>query len=165
MALYNREQRRIYAYVRTLLVRPEDAEEVFQEVCIAMWRSFDDFQPDTNFHAWARSIARHRVLAFCKQRRRDPLIFSAEALQAVAEVVERADDTTASRRRALDHCLEALPTTDRDIIAQKFQKGITTVEVARQLGRPLNTVYKALQRIRRTLLVCINRKMAGEVQQ
>lgn len=162
--LYNREQRQIYAYIRTLLLRPDDAEEVFQEACIAMWRSFDQFTPGTNFRAWARSIARHRVLAFCKKRRSDPLVFSAAAMDQVSEEVERGEDVADARRRALIACLESLPASDREIVAQKYGRQAATVDVAEQIGRPLNTVYKALQRIRRALLECIQRKMAAEGQ-
>ncbi len=149
LILYNREQRQIYAYLCTLLLRPDDADEVFQEVCIAMWRSFDQFEPGTNFRAWARSIARHRVLAFCKRRRNDPLVFSEQAIREVSEEVERGEEMADARRRALAACLESLPASDREIVAQKYQQQATTVEVAEQIGRPLNTVYKALQRIRR----------------
>jgi RNA polymerase sigma-70 factor (ECF subfamily) len=36
--------------------------------------------------------------------------------------------------------------------------------VARQLGRPANSVYQSLSRIRRTLLDCIKRRLAAEAQ-
>ena len=36
--------------------------------------------------------------------------------------------------------------------------------MARKLGRPANSVYQSLSRIRRTLLECIKRRLAAEAQ-
>jgi len=91
-------------------------------------------------------------------------VFSAEAMEQVSDQVERGEDVVDARRRALATCLESFPASDREIVTQKFGQQATTVEVAEQLGRPLNTVYKALQRIRRALLKCIQRKLAAEGQ-
>ncbi len=162
LSLYNRRQRQIYAYIRVLLPNRDDAEEVFQETCIAFWRAFEDFEPGTDFTAWARQVARNRVLAFCKQRRRDRHVFHDEVVQTIADDVPVQPELLDARRTALAQCLKKLRPRDRQLIEQRYQQKTTTVELAERVGRPLNTVYKALGRIRRTLLVCIERTIATE---
>ncbi len=162
LSLYNREQRRLYAMIRALLYSREDAEEVFQETCIALWRSFDDFTPGTDFSAWASAIARHRVLAFRKQSVRWPSQFSDEMLdQLAADYVDHRQQYEA-RHEALLICMEGLKVKDRDLLRRRYEQETTTVELAAQLGRPLNTLYKALQRIRKQLLACVERRLAAE---
>jgi RNA polymerase sigma-70 factor (ECF subfamily) len=161
LTLFNRHQRQIYGFVRSMLARLEDAEEVFQETSVAMWRSFDQFQEGTNALAWARQIAKNRVLAFCKKRRRDPLMLSPEAIEALAQAGEE-DKAGVARSAALANCMRRLAPSDREIIAARYGSKATTVQVAKDLGRPLNTIYKALQRIRRSLLLCVERTLARE---
>lgn len=164
LKLYNREQRRIYSYIRSLLFRPDDAEEVFQETCIALWRAFDQFQEGTNFGVWSRQVARNRVLAYGKKRQRDRsrLCFGSEVLHLLAEDVERDADLIQMRQEALSTCVEKLSPSDRDLVRRRYSSNKTTVQVAEELDSSLNTLYKALQRIRRWLLRCIERTMNQE---
>lgn len=161
LSLYNREQREIYVYIRSLLFRQQDAEEVFQETCIALWEHFDQFQSGTNFRAWARQIARYRVLAFCKKRRQEEaLVFNNDVLELIADTVDQNPTASEARQAALRECCKKLSREDQALIEQRYARRITTVRVAADLGRPLNTVYKALQRIRRGLRECIERSLA-----
>lgn len=170
LSLYNREQRPIYVYIRSLLFRQDDAEEVFQETCIELWNHFDQFEMGTNFQAWAKQIARHRTLAFCKRRHvRENLVFSTDILEVMADAAEEEPLESEERRNALVQCLKKLKEEDVALVERRYGERITTVRLAEELGRPLNTVYKALQRIRRGLKICIersrerNRALGGEV--
>src|SRR5215510_4591025 len=63
----------IYAIVRDFHV----AEDLFQESSVAVCQSATDFQLGTSFGAWAREIARRRVLAYFRTSRRASAILSA----------------------------------------------------------------------------------------
>ena len=162
LKLYNQQQRGIYAFIRTLLYRPDDAEEVFQETCIALWRSFDQFESGSNFGAWAREIARHRVLAFGKKRLGDRHVFSVETLNRLADDVARDTDLVERRQQALTHCLKRLPESDQELLKRRYASDMTTVQLAENTGRSLSTLYKSLRRIRRALLQCIRITMKSE---
>ena len=162
LSLYNQEQRGIHAYIRTLLFRRDDAEDVFQETCIALWRSFDQYKPGTNFGAWAREIARYRVLAHGKKRQEDRHVFSVEVLSQLANDVESDAEAIEQRRVALANCLSRLPVEDRDILDRRYQGKTTTIELAQEMGHPLSTLYKMLTRIRRSLLECVRATLIQE---
>src|SRR5258705_766934 len=78
--LFSRNARRIYGFIMTLVFNHHDAEEVFQNTNVILWNKFADFQPGTNFFAWASRIAYYEVLSLMKQQRRSRT-FSDEALQ------------------------------------------------------------------------------------
>jgi RNA polymerase sigma-70 factor (ECF subfamily) len=78
------------------------------------------------------------------------------------DAVERVD-LLESRRDALRSCLEKLSEKDRQLVRHCYgDTRVTFKAVAEQLGRPVNTVYKALNRIRRALYECIERSLSVE---
>jgi RNA polymerase sigma-70 factor (ECF subfamily) len=166
ISLYNQEQRRIYALIRSMVFNRSDADDIFQETCTALWKSFGDFQPGTSFFAWAAQVTRHRVLAFGKKRQRDFLSFGDETLLAIADEVESQDKLFESRREALDKCLDKLSSRDRELLQNRYENSRSTVAMAAELNRPLETLYKSLQRIRHNLLKCIEQTLSveGELQ-
>lgn len=162
LVLYNQEQRAIYAYIRALLFSRDDAEDVFQETCIALWRSFDEYQAGTNFGAWAREIARFRVLAHGKKKLGDRHVFQEEVVNSLAEDLQSNMHEYDQRQRALQDCLEGLRKSDRDLLVERYAGTTTTVELAKRLKRPLSTLYKSLRRIRNSLLECVKTRIVLE---
>jgi RNA polymerase sigma-70 factor (ECF subfamily) len=68
-----------------------------------------------------------------------------------------------ARRDALRSCLQKLSSTDRQLVQHCYSDSRTTFRRAAEvLGRPVNTVYKALNRIRKALYDCIERTVAVE---
>ena len=64
-----RSQDRIYAYVVTLLPNRTDAEEVFQQTSLVLWKKWQQFDPSRDFVAWACGIAHHEVQNFLRKHR------------------------------------------------------------------------------------------------
>lgn len=162
LLLYSGCEERLFAYLVTLLGSRDDAEEVFQETTLALWRSFHEFEPGTNFLGWAKRVAFHRVLTFRKQRRRQGVPSSEEFLTAVDRMVAAHEDEMDTRLRALASCLQKLPEADRRLVACRYESNRQVKSLAAQLGQPANTLYKALERIRHALVECVNRVVARE---
>jgi RNA polymerase sigma-70 factor (ECF subfamily) len=161
--LFAKHNRWLFAYLVSLLGNSADAEEVFQEVCVVLWRECDTFELGTDFVKWVSVIAHHQVQRFRRQQRRvGPQLSDAAVELLASDAVERAD-LLESRRDALRTCMDKLPDTDRQIVRQCYGDSRRTVRVAAEnLGRPANTIYKALNRIRRALYLCIERRLAVE---
>ncbi len=157
---FTRAQRALYLFVLAQIGNVTEAEEVLQETNVDIVAKHEQFKPGTNFLAWARQIATFEVLQWRQRRSRDRLRFSDEFASAVArEAAEQADETEA-RRQALDLCLKKLKAEDRELIQRRYQPGHSGKETADELGRPANSVYQSLGRIRRMLLECIQRRLA-----
>ncbi len=153
----------LFAYLMSLLGNPADAQEVFQEVCVTMWRDYEKYQLGTSFPKWASVVALNQVRRFRRERKRRPSILSDQAVELLAtEAVERSDLMDA-RRQALHGCVKKLNQRDSELIQQCYSGMYATFrDVAEHLGRPANTVYKAVNRIRRTLHDCIDRHVSRE---
>jgi RNA polymerase sigma-70 factor, ECF subfamily len=161
--LFAQHDRWLFAYLVSLLGNSAHAEEVFQEVCVVLWREYETFQLGTNFVKWVSVIAHNQVHRFRRQQRRVGPQLSDAAVDLLAEdAVERAG-LLDSRRDALRHCLEKLANKDRQLVQHCYgDSRVTFKHVAQSLGRPVNTVYKAMNRIRKSLYECIERKLAVE---
>src|SRR3954447_23725953 len=76
LRLFLQNERRLYAYILTLLPNRADADDVLQEASLVMWDKFDAEQPPIDFAAWGCRIAYFKVLDFCKKRSRSRVLFS-----------------------------------------------------------------------------------------
>jgi len=161
--LFAQHDRWLFAYLVSLLSNAAHAEEVFQEVCVVLWRECETFELGTDFVKWVSVIAHHQVHRFRRQQRRIGPQLSDTAVDMLAEdAVERAE-LLESRRDALRQCLDKLPNKDRQLVRSCYGDARTTFKTAAEdLGRPVNTVYKALNRIRKVLYECIERTLSTE---
>lgn len=159
---FTRSQRQIYLYILSQVPSPVDADEILQETNLVIWRKVDRFQLGTNFLAWAYQIAGLEVLKFRERRHRDRLRFSEEFIERVADEVEGVSDQLEARRLAMLACIEKLRPADRELIEERYSTGENGLSVARKKGRPANSVYQSLGRIRRALLECITRRLSAE---
>ena len=167
LRLFLQNQRRIYAYVLTLLPNRADADDVFQEASLVLWDKFDEDSPPDDFAAWGCRIAYFKVLDFCKKHQRSRVLFSQAMLERVAETAVEQSATLQldERREALAGCLGKLAARDRDLLAARFADGATVQSTAEQVGRSADAVYKALARIRRALFDCVTHTLAVGGQQ
>lgn len=163
--LFAQHDRWLFAYLVSLLGSAAHAEEVFQEVCVVLWREHETFQLGTDFVRWVSVIAHNQVHRFRRQQRRVGPQLSDAAVDLLAQdAVDRAD-LLESRRDALGRCLEKLATKDRQLVRSCYGDTRASFKTAAEdLGRPANTVYKALNRIRRALYDCIERTLSIEGQ-
>ena len=160
--LFTRHARRIYGFIWTLRPNVVDAEEIFQETSAVLWDKFDQFEAGTDFMAWACRIAHYKVLSQQQRRQRDRLHFSEAFIETVAAENQACESTLDARQRALVECLKKLSERDRDLLERRYFAGATTKVVAEQVGRSVDAVYKALNRIHEALFQCIDRTLSVE---
>jgi RNA polymerase sigma-70 factor (ECF subfamily) len=161
LELFSRSQRRLYLHILKQIGRPQDADDILQETNVVIWSKFDRFELGTNFIAWSFQISNYEVLKFREKQRSKRLIFSADLVEVIAQESEEVLDDLDLRRGALQECLGKLRQGDRELIQSRYAPGNKGKEVAESLGRPINSVYQSIGRIRKTLFECINRQLAG----
>lgn len=159
VCLFTRVQRRLYLYILSQVPRPNDAEEILQNTNVVIWSKCKQFEPGSNFSAWAMTIARLEILKFRQRHARDKLQFSDEFVNRVEAAMHVESESIDQRRAALAHCLNKLRAEDRDLISRRYAPGASGKSVAKSLNRPTNSVYQSIGRIRMALLECIERQL------
>src|SRR6516225_195635 len=78
-----------------------EAEDLLQEVSVALWEGFDRYDPKRPFQAWALGIARHKVLDWRERSGRRSRGLSMEVLEALEEAASQEAADLAERRPVL----------------------------------------------------------------
>jgi len=162
LRLYVSNEEALLGFVRTLVPSREDAREVMQEVAVVLWQKLGELDDLANFRPWAFGVARFKAMAWLRDQKRDRLVFDADVLELLAdEVTERADAYEAERR-ALEACVEKLAPAQRKLLDAAYAPGARIDALAAEAGRSAMSFYKALHRIRLTLMTCTQRLLARE---
>jgi RNA polymerase sigma-70 factor (ECF subfamily) len=136
------------------------AEDVLQDVSVALWKKIETYQPDRPFLNWALGVARNEVLHSRRDSARSRLVFEEDLIQKVAERYEALEPDLENRRTALRHCIAKLPEHYREAVHQRYVEARPVGEVARRLERSEGAVHMLLTRIRAALLECATRFLA-----
>jgi RNA polymerase sigma-70 factor (ECF subfamily) len=160
--LFIQNQRRIFGHILTLLPRVADAEEVFQQACVIILGKADQFAPGTDFVRWACQIAQFEAYNYRRRLQNERLRFNDELFDLIAKHRLEKGDLLQAELEALRTCVEKLSQPDRHLIQERYRRKITSRALAVELGRPENTVYKAIHRIRQSLRTCIQRTIARQ---
>ena len=150
-ALYARYSGPLYSLAYQVTGADRFAQDVVQEVFVALWRDAGRFDPAKGAVApWLFSLARHKAIDFV---RREANIRKRTA-DVDLEFEEASDDVDHEtwiryRRERVHDAIDSLTPVQREALELAFFAGLTHVEVAERLDIPLGT---AKTRIRSALL-------------
>jgi RNA polymerase sigma-70 factor, ECF subfamily len=160
--LIARHQSELYGYIFAIVRNREDANDLFQSVCLVLWDKFSAFEPGTSFFAWARQTAKFEVRKFLT-RRHVPNYVSDRLLDTLAEVTPVVQGHGVEiALAALRECKKKLSEGDEALLELRYDEGLSTVQIADRLDRLQPSVSRSLNRIRRCLFECIEREMARQ---
>ena len=163
--LFTQSQRVLYLFIVPLVQTTADADEVLQETNIVILSKWGQFELGTNFSAWCRAIARLEVFRFRRSRHHRIQLLGDAVVGLLADQMEEQPNDFEMHRDALTECIGKLRSQDRELLQRRYATGLNGEDIAQQLGRPANSVYQSLGRVRRVLLECIRRRLAaGGVQ-
>ncbi len=165
-ALLMRHSDSVYGYILACVRNRTDADDLLQNVAVAVIAAKTPPTADADFGRWAREIARRRILEYQRGKARlqivDPLLL--ERLSEAANFVDQAGQE-AARREALLQCVEQLPPRSRQLLIDRYAGASEDIEeIARRFGRTVQGVYSALYRVRQILRDCVDRKLAPEAR-
>ena len=161
LRLFSRYSRRIYEFILTLVMRHADADEIFQDTCLVLWKKFDTYDPQGTFYGWACRIAYLEILQLRRKNQRLHIV-SDEALAVLADTALAHTENLNARQQALEDCLQKLRAEDRTLIEQRYRERHSPKEIAGMGSVSVYSVYRALARIHSSLMTCVERNMARE---
>jgi RNA polymerase sigma-70 factor (ECF subfamily) len=157
-------QQPLRVFIRALMPGRDEAWDVFQQTNAVLWSKQSEFQPGTNFRAWAFKVARFEVMAFFqKERRKGWLVFDGEMIDLMEDEMASEPAELEEHYRALDQCVSDLKPHDRELIRQRYLITGSLENYAKALGRAAGTLKTRLFRLRAALRDCVQRRLAGEM--
>ena len=119
----------------------EDAEDLMQEVFLAVWQTIDTLRRDSSppqVNRWLHKVMR---TVFIRQIRR-PRVQGDTPLSEAEHIADEPDHDAALVEELVAH----LPDDDRQLLQLRFN-GYSNIEIASQLGLKENTLNKRMSRI------------------
>lgn len=59
----------IYKVSRMYMDQPDDQEDLFQEIVLQLWKSYDNFRGDSQFSTWMYRVAINTAMVFFKKEK------------------------------------------------------------------------------------------------
>jgi len=150
--------------VRSIAMRvvPEsEADDVVQEVALAVWRGLGGFRGECRIETWAGKIAAQKSLDWLRRRKRVWLLSQAleeckadHSLERFLESRESGPEVDRFREQVRDIVggeLASLPDEQRLALWLSAAQELTEKEIATLTGWPLGTVRSRVQRAKRRL--------------
>ena len=147
----------VYTFILRMVGRPQDAEDLTQDVFVQLVRSLPNIRTDQPLRPWIFVVARNKSLDHLKRRR--PVPFSQMAGPDEAGDVQITDDTPlpdelaerADLQSLLERAIAALPDRYRAVVALRYSSDLTFAEIGEVLHLPENTVKTHFQRAKAML--------------
>ncbi|MFC6440744.1 RNA polymerase sigma factor [Bowmanella sp. JS7-9] len=150
--LVRRYDKAIYHYALRMCSRHDDAQDLMQDIFMAVCRNLATYRGDGEFKAWLFRIAHFRVVEY--YRRKKPLQ-SIDDEPEVAQESQHDPDIVLFSQRQGEHlagAMQQLPLAQKAVVELKFYGQFTCDEIASQLGVSANTVksrlYAALDKLK-----------------
>ncbi|HEX6865486.1 MAG TPA: sigma-70 family RNA polymerase sigma factor [Thermoanaerobaculia bacterium] len=154
-ALYHAYYRRLFAYLFKTVRRPELAEEVLDDVMLAIWTGAAGFDGRSRPSTWIFGIAYHKALkAMARQDRHKAETEESDGDALMTPMTEEGPEGLLARREmadVLERALRALPLEQRTVVELTYYHGFAYQEIADIMGCPVNTVKTRMFHARRRL--------------
>jgi RNA polymerase sigma-70 factor (ECF subfamily) len=159
--LLEAHQGRLFGLIRAIAGPGAEVDDILQNTNRVLWEKSDQFEPGSNFRAWAFQVARYQVLQHRDKSRRggDHVPFSDELVETLAERTEEKETSIERRQRHLQQCLEKLPERQRDAVERRYFRRESVQVIADRMGVKPNAVSQLLFRCRDSLLRCIESQL------
>lgn len=153
----------LFAYILALVRSRTVAEDLFQDVYLALAASAGRGEEIVDMPAWSRGVARNLALRHWEEQRRTRSAPSADLVAAIdaSFAEDRAGDDDEALHRALAACRGTLSPEAVSLLDLRYAHDLSLEEIAARTGRSAHALAVAISRVRRTLMSCIRGRLAG----
>lgn len=155
---------RLLPYLLHLAGDPHEAEDLFQDLSVAVLENPALLRRAGDVFAYLRGIARH--LAAGRRRLHARTGESLRRWTEWAWEADPGDDSSDEDRRrqvaALQQCREGMQETARRLLSLRYDQGLDLKAIGEALGSTEGAVKMMFLRVRQALAKCIRLRLAGE---
>jgi len=152
--LVRRWTRWVRGVVFAVIARPEDVDDVVQQVWSAVWRRIGELRDSRAFKAWLFRLARNAALDAGREatRRRKHLVPLGDDVQQPARGLPAdASLLKDERQQRVIEAIQSLPALYREPFVLRHMNGWTYQQIGEVLEMPVDSVETRLVRARRFL--------------
>jgi RNA polymerase sigma-70 factor (ECF subfamily) len=158
--LWTKAQPVVASYVSALEPDFHRAEDILQDVAVALLKRYGAYDPSRPFLPWAMGVARRVVLERRRKYARSILRFEDGLAEAVSEAYQEMLPELQEQSAALRDCLGTLTGRAREVVRMRYQDALEPRQIAERLKVAAGNVRVALNRARTALHSCLERHVS-----
>jgi RNA polymerase sigma-70 factor (ECF subfamily) len=147
------------AFISAAVRNRADAQDILQDVAVAILDSNSQPPADAGFTAWAIGIARHKIADHFRRQKRQQIVMEEQVLQGLANAFATQTEAWTAEGHALEQCLGNVKGEAKHLLDLRYREGHSPQEMARNMGRSSEAIRASLLRVRRALRECIERRL------
>jgi RNA polymerase sigma-70 factor (ECF subfamily) len=148
--LYQKYYRPVYNYLFSILRDGTGADDVLQEVFIAVWQSASKFQQKSTLKTWIYRIAYKRAMSWLRRHHKtsgsvnlDEVLFSGESPEEAT--------ISSIQEHQVHKAMAILSPTHRAVLELAFVQELSYIEIAEILDCPVGTIKSRMSYALRNL--------------
>lgn len=149
-ALISRYLRPIYHFAYRYTANGPDAEDIAQEVFVKVWKNLRRYNGETPFRPWLFAIAKNAAIDWLRKKKTIPFSkFDGEEGDILAETLRDPAipiDQAAAQKDYLSSVTKKLSPETQNLLQLRHSDQLKFQEIAKMLGKPLNTVKSRYRR-------------------
>ncbi len=154
---------RLYAYLLAVVRDRSLAEDLFQEVYVALADALERGEVIADLEAWCRGVGRNLALKHWREQRTSKTVPGDRLLDLIDRAFDEGDERLERiglMKDALSGCRAQLQAPARELLELRYQRDLPIADISAATRRTPRGVITALARIRDQLLDCIGRRLA-----
>ncbi len=160
--LWTLAQPKVSAFVTSVVRDFKDRDDLVQDIAVAVFESFDKYDPERPFVQWAMGVARNQFKNYLRQRQRHLAVFDPETVEALEYAFADLPAEAVHELDFLQECLRKLDDKGRRLCELRYQEDMKPAAISEAIKMSGTAVRKSLQRIREQLRACVERRVASE---
>lgn len=153
-------QKKLYAYIFTLVMDSFAANDILQETNITLWKKYKSFKPGTNFNAWAYRIASYQVKAYTRDKKRQKWItLDNNLIDDISNIIIDKHKKFDIRYGALEKCIEKISASDRNYLIERYINELSLEKLSKKFNRSIGALKQVYHRIRSKLRKCVEEQV------
>jgi RNA polymerase sigma-70 factor, ECF subfamily len=149
----------VSAYIRSFTHDFHDAQDILQDVSVAVVRKYADYDRNKPFVAWAIGIARNELLAYRRRKSIYRQFFDDESFEKIGEAFAMAEEDVNPVLEALQKCMRQASAKSRGLLRLRYIEGLRYEEMAKTLCVSVGSIKVGMHRLRAALRDCVERRM------
>ncbi len=161
-ALVREQQLMVRGYLGSQLYCGDDVDDLSQEVFLTAFRNLSEFDPNGDFGAWLRGIARNQLLMHFRgmgRQKANEAKFREDVVNLIeADLEQTFANQTEDAIESLLRCISALPERLKHVVRAGLE-GTKAKVLAEELAVTVGTVYNLHYRANGLLRECVKKEI------
>jgi len=146
--LYTRHRQRVYQQCLSYTNNADDAEDFVQEIFLRLMQKLRGYRGEAQFTTWLRSLVTNYCLDQIRRKKREQALWCSYEIELTygSSLMTLTDEL--NTHHAYEHMLNQLPVMQRELLYNKYGRGISINDIAIHQGLTPSAVKMRIKRAR-----------------